>query len=70
MNISPDMFEQAKKNMNPEMMKQATSMFANMSDDQIRSYAQMTGLGNIDPSLLRNSANMMKGMKEEDIANY
>jgi len=33
MNISPDMFEQAKKNMNPEMMKQATSMFANMSDD-------------------------------------
>jgi len=30
----------------------------------------MTGLGNIDPSLLRNSANMMKGMKEEDIANY
>lgn len=39
MNMSPEMFEQAKKNMNPEMLKQATSMFANMSDDQIRQYA-------------------------------
>jgi hypothetical protein len=45
-------------------------MFENMSDDQIKSYAQMTGLGNIDPSFLRNSANMMKNMKEEDMQKF
>jgi hypothetical protein len=30
----------------------------------------MSGMGNIDPALLRNSANMMKGMKEEELENF
>lgn len=45
-------------------------MFSNMTDDQIRQYASMSGLGNIDPSILRNSANMMKGMKDEELENF
>lgn len=44
-----------------------TGMFANMSDDQIRQYSQMAGMGNIDPSMLRNSASMMKNMKNDDL---
>lgn len=28
---------------NPEMMKQASAMMANMSDDELRNYAKMAG---------------------------
>ena len=54
-------------NMNPEQMRQMTSMFSTMTDDQLRSYAQMAGMGNIDPSVLRMSASMMNGMNPDDI---
>jgi hypothetical protein len=47
-------------------------MMAGMSDDELRNYAKMagktskfikiSGMGNIDPSLLRQSANMAKNM--------
>jgi hypothetical protein len=56
-------------NMNPDQMRQMTSMFSTMSDDQLRSYAQMAGMGNIDPSVLRMSASMMNNMKPDDIKN-
>jgi hypothetical protein len=46
-----------------------SGMFANMSDEQIKSYASMAGMGNIDPSLLRNSAQFMKNMRGDDIKN-
>ncbi len=55
--------------MNPDMLRNASQMFNNMSDEQIKQYASMTGMGNINPSLIRNSASMMSGMKNEDIQN-
>ena len=42
-------------------------MYEKMSDDQLRQYAQMAGMGNMDPSFLRNQMRMMKNMKNEDL---
>ncbi|KAM3139075.1 hypothetical protein pb186bvf_008886 [Paramecium bursaria] len=43
----------------PQMMQQASQMFANMNDDQIRQYCQMAGMGQVDPSFIRNQAKNM-----------
>ncbi|CAD8209413.1 unnamed protein product [Paramecium pentaurelia] len=59
--------EDTKKFMTPEMMKQMSQMCANMSDDQLRQYAQMAGMGNIDPSFMRQQMSQVKNMRDEDL---
>ncbi|CAD8185260.1 unnamed protein product [Paramecium octaurelia] len=59
--------QDSKKFLTPEMMKQTSQMCANMSDDQLRQYAQMAGMGNIDPSFLRQTMGQVKNMKDEDL---
>lgn len=44
-----------------------SQMFSGMSDDQIRSYCQMAGMGNMDPKFMRQQMQMMSGMRNEDI---
>ncbi len=38
------MFEQAKKNMTPEQLKQASQSMKNMSDDDLKRMSQMSGI--------------------------
>ncbi|CAD8112007.1 unnamed protein product [Paramecium sonneborni] len=59
--------ENTKQFMTPEMMKSMSQMCANMSDDQLRQYAQMAGMGNIDPSFIRQQMGQVKNMKDEDL---
>lgn len=41
--MNPFAFEEARKNMNPQMMKTATEQLKNMSDEQIRNISKMAG---------------------------
>ncbi|CAK57371.1 unnamed protein product (macronuclear) [Paramecium tetraurelia] len=59
--------QDSKKFLTPEMMKQTSQMCANMSDDQLRQYAQMAGMGNIDPSFLRQTMGQMRIYKDKSI---
>ncbi|CAD8101152.1 unnamed protein product [Paramecium primaurelia] len=59
--------ENTKKFMTPEMMKQMSQMCANMSDDQLRQYAQMAGMGNVDPQFMRQQMGQVKNMRDEDL---
>jgi len=61
---NPSMFN----NMNMDQMKMASDMLSGMSDEQLRGYAKMMGMPNMDPSMLRNSAGMMKGMNEHQFS--
>lgn len=45
-------------NLNPEMLKQASSMMNGMSDEQLKAMMANAGFGGMDPSMLRNTANM------------
>lgn len=38
-----------------------------MSDDQLRQYAQMAGMGNVDPSFVRQQMGQVKNMRDEDL---
>eukprot|EP01016_Furgasonia_blochmanni_P005760 TRINITY_DN12267_c0_g2_i2.p1 TRINITY_DN12267_c0_g2~~TRINITY_DN12267_c0_g2_i2.p1 ORF type:complete len:643 (-),score=139.41 TRINITY_DN12267_c0_g2_i2:945-2873(-) len=64
--MNPFMFEQAKKNMNPQTMKMASDMISKMSDEDLKRFASMSGMGNVSPDLLRNSAGMMSNMSDND----
>ena len=68
MYLNPEMYESMKKMMNPEMMKNMTSMIQNMSDDDLRRIGGMSGQ-NMSPEMMRMAANQMKNMKNEDIEN-
>ncbi|CAD8212493.1 unnamed protein product [Paramecium octaurelia] len=59
--------EDTKKFLTPEMMKSMSQMCANMSDDQLRQYAQMGGMGNVDPSFMRQQMGQVKNMRDEDL---
>jgi hypothetical protein len=41
--FNPSMFEQAKKNMNKDQMRQAAEMMSKMSDAELLNYARMSG---------------------------
>lgn len=41
------MFEQAKKNMSKDQMKQAAEMMSKMSDAELLNYARMSGIHNL-----------------------
>jgi len=61
MNFSPGMFEQFK-NMDPSMMKGMSDMVSGMSDNDIKNYLKMAGMGHMTPEMFRSSASMMKNM--------
>jgi len=55
-------------NMNVDQMKMASDMLSGMSDEQLRGYAKMMGMPNMDPQMLRNNAGMMKNMNESQFS--
>jgi len=55
-------------NMNMDQMKMASDMLSGMSDEQLRGYAKMMGMPNMDPQMLRNNAGMMKNMNESQFS--
>jgi hypothetical protein len=46
-------------NFSPEMLKQASNMMSGMSDEQLKNMMSSAGFGGMDPSMMRNAANMM-----------
>lgn len=66
--FNPAMFESMKHMMNGNMMKQSAEMMSKMSDEELKSYAQMTGM-NIDPSMLRSASSNMAKMDEKTLEN-
>ena len=43
MKMNPQMFEQARRNMNPDTMKMASEQISGMSDEQLNNFSKMTG---------------------------
>jgi tetratricopeptide (TPR) repeat protein len=66
MNFNPQMFDQMK-NMDPNMMKNASDMIGNMSDNDLKNTLNMMGMGHMSPEMFRTSANMMKNMDPNQI---
>lgn len=65
--FNPSQFESYKSMMNGANMKQGAEMMAKMSDEQLRQYLAMTGMGNMDPSLFRSAASNMSKMDESTL---
>lgn len=66
--FNPAMFESMKHMMNGNMMKQSADMMSKMSDEELKSYAKMTGM-DIDPKLLRSASSSMANMDESTLDN-
>lgn len=64
--FNPAMLESMKHMMNGNMMKQSADMMSKMSDEELKSYAKMTGM-NIDPSYLRSASASMASMDESTL---
>jgi tetratricopeptide (TPR) repeat protein len=67
MNFSPEMFNQMKGMMNPQMMRQAADGIANMNDEQLKTYLNSCGMGHIAPDTFRSMSKNMKGMQDNDL---
>lgn len=65
--FNPEMMNQMKSMINPQMMKQAAESFSGMSDDQIKSYLNASGMGNISPQMFRQMSGNLKNMEDKDL---
>ena len=66
-NFTPEQIEQTRKMMNPEMMKTASNMFQNMSDDQIQGYLNMMGMSGMSPQQFRQMSSSLGNLTPEQI---
>ncbi|CAG9323673.1 unnamed protein product [Blepharisma stoltei] len=67
--FNPAQFEAYKNMMNGSNMKQSADMMSKMTDDQLRQYLSMAGMGNMDPSFFRTAAASMSKMDESTLEN-
>ena len=65
--FSPEMMNQMKHMINPQMMKQAADQFSGMTDEQIGSYLAASGMGHISPSMFRQMSGNLKNMDDKDL---
>jgi len=65
--FSPEMMNQMKSMMNPQMMKQAADTIGNMNDQQLGAYLASTGMGHISPSTFRAMSGNIKNMEDKDL---
>ena len=68
-NMSQEQMRNNFNMMNPEMMKNASSMFANMSDSQIQMYLSQMGMTGMDPQMFRNMCSNISQMDENQLNN-
>ena len=64
--FSPAQLE-AFKNMSPEDMKRAGEMMSQMSPEDYRRMAAMSGMSGVDPTMMRQAASMMSQMSPETL---
>ena len=67
--MSPEQMQQNLNMMNPEMMKNASSMFAGMSDSQIQMYLSQMGMSGINPQMFRSMCQNMSNMSDSQFNN-
>ena len=67
--MSPEQMQQNLNMMNPEMMKNASSMFAGMSDSQIQMYLSQMGMPGINPQMFRSMCQNMSNMSDSQFNN-
>ena len=68
-NMSKEQMQSNLNMMNPEMMKTASNMFANMSDSQIQMQMARMGMPGMDPSLFRQMCKNMSEMDDSQLNN-
>ena len=68
-NMSKEQMQSNLNMMNPEMMKTASNMFANMSDSQIQMQMARMGMPGMDPSLFRQMCKNMSQMDDSQLNN-
>ena len=68
-NMSKEQMQSNLNMMNPEMMKTASNMFANMSDSQIQMQMVRMGMPGMDPSLFRQMCKNMSEMDDSQLNN-
>ena len=68
-NMSKEQMQSNFNMMNPEMMKNASNMFANMSDSQIQMHMAQMGMPNMDPQAFRSMCKTMSEMDDSQLNN-
>ena len=68
-NMSKEQMQTNLNMLNPEMVKNASNMFANMSDSQIQMQMAQMGMPSMDPSLFRQMCKNMSEMDESQLNN-
>ena len=68
-NMSKEQMQTNLNMLNPEMMKNASNMFANMSDSQIQMQMAQMGMPNMDPSFFRQMCKNMSQMDDSQLNN-
>ena len=63
-NMSPEQMQANLNMMNPDMMKNASSMLAGMSDSQIQMYLAQMGMPGISPQMFRSMCQNMSNMSD------
>ena len=62
--MSPEQMQANLNMMNPEMMKNASSMLAGMSDSQLQMYLNQMGMTGINPQMFRSMCQNMSNMSD------
>ena len=63
-NMSPEQMQANLNMMNPDMMKNTSSMLAGMSDSQIQMYLAQMGMPGISPQMFRSMCQNMSNMSD------
>ena len=63
-NMSPEQIQANLNMMNPEMMKNASSMLAGMSDSQLQMYLSQMGMPGMNPQMFRSMCQNMSNMSD------
>ena len=62
--MSPEQMQANLNMMNPEMMKNASSMLAGMSDSQLQMYLNQMGMTGVNPQMFRSMCQNMSNMSD------